>query len=274
MSDIMAGAPASPDETRTTGRLRRLGTGMLPQLLSVLLLVLVWEGVSRLVSRNVFPSLSQVVAAFIESLQDGYVLTDILVTSRRLALAFGLAMLVALTLGLIIGRVRWVARMFEFWITIAAALPSILYIVIAYLWLGLNDTAAILAAALVVTPSATFNVIQGVRAIDPGLSEMARAFRMPQTTIVRRVLMPQTLPYLFAAGRTCLALTWKIVIFVELMGRSSGVGYRIQYFYSLFNMERVLASALPFMLIMLLIELVVIRRAEAHLFRWRREEAR
>ena len=58
------------------------------------------------------------------------------------------------------------------------------------------------------------------------------------------------------------------------MGRSSGVGYRIQYFYQLFNMERVLASALPFMLLMLLIELVVLRRLERHLFRWRREEAR
>jgi len=65
---------------------------------------------------------------------------------------------------------------------------------------------------------------------------------------------------LFAAARSCLALTWKLVIFVELMGRSSGVGYRIQYFYSLFNMERVLASALPFMLMMLLIELVVLRQ--------------
>jgi NitT/TauT family transport system permease protein len=88
------------------------------------------------------------------------------------------------------------------------------------------------------------------------------------------VLFPQTLPYLFAAARACLALTWKIVIFVELMGRSSGVGYRIQYFYGLFNMERVLASALPFMLVMLLVELVVMRRLEQYLFRWRREETR
>jgi NitT/TauT family transport system permease protein len=125
-----------------------------------------------------------------------------------------------------------------------------------------------------VAPSATFNVLQGVKSMDPQLSEMARAYGVPRWTVVRRVLLPQTIPFLFAAARSGLALTWKIVIFVELMGRSSGVGYRIQYWYNLFDMQRVLASALPFMLIMLLVELVIIRKLETFLFRWRRAEAR
>lgn len=262
----MPGAPSAP-------RRSRMGS-VLPKVGSVLLLILVWELIARVASANVAPSLVRVAAAFVDSLEDGYIFRDIAITFGRMLIAFSMAMSFALALGLAIGRVRLFAQMFEFWVTIAASVPSILYIVIAYLWLGLNDTAAVVAAALVVTPSATFNVIQGVRAIDPGLSEMARAFHMPRRIVVLRVLLPQTVPYLFAAARTCLALTWKIVIFVELMGRSSGVGYRIQYFYSLFNMERVLAAALPFMLLMLLVELVVVRRAEAHLFRWRREEAR
>jgi NitT/TauT family transport system permease protein len=57
------------------------------------------------------------------------------------------------------------------------------------------------------------------------------------------------------------------------MGRSTGVGYRIQYWYHLFNMERVLASAVLFMLVMLIIELVVVRNLEQYLFRWRRANA-
>lgn len=242
--------------------------------LSVVILLLLWEAVSRVVSADIVPSLWRVVTVFVASLDDGYVWSDMAITAGRVVVAFALSMSIALTIGMALGTVGWFGRMFDFWVTIAAAVPSILYIVVAYLWMGLNDVAAIAASALVVAPSATFNVIQGVKAIDPGLSEMARAFRVPNRAILLRVLLPQTLPYLFAAARTGLALTWKIVIFVELMGRSSGVGYRIQYFYSLFNMERVLASALPFMLVMLLIELVVIRRLEVFLFRWRREEAR
>ncbi len=245
-----------------------------PRLLSVLLILGLWVLTSAAVGSAVVPSPSKVLAALQAALGEGYIWSDMAITSGRLVAAFALAMLLAVSIGLAIGTVGWVARMFDFWITIAAAVPSLLIIVIAYLWLGLNDTAAVVAAALVVMPSATFNVIQGVRAIDPGLSEMARAFGISKPAVVRRVLFPQTLPYLFASARACLALTWKIVIFVELMGRSSGVGYRIQYFYSLFNMERVLASALPFMLIMLLVELVVMRRLEQYLFRWRREESR
>ncbi len=252
------------------GRWRKLSDVVLPRLFSVILLVLIWEIVSRAVTAEVVPSLGKVYDAFGEALGEGYIWSDMVTTFSRVLAAFSFAMLMALSIGLAIGMMRWFARMFDFWVTIAASVPSILYIVIAYLWLGLNDTAAVVAAALIVTPSATFNVIQGVRAIDPGLSEMARAFRVSKRDIVFRVLLPQTLPYLFAAARTGLALTWKIVIFVELMGRSSGVGYRIQYFYSLFNMERVLASALPFMVVMLMVELVIIRRLEARLFRWRR----
>jgi NitT/TauT family transport system permease protein len=244
------------------------------RIVSVGLIFALWQLASVAVTSAVLPSPARVWSALQAAFADGYVLTDMAVTFGRMLSAFGLAMAIAIAGGLAIGTIGWFGRMFDFWVTIAASVPSLLYIVIAYLWLGLNDTAAIVAAALVVAPSATFNVIQGVRSIDPGLSEMARAFGVPRPAIVRRVLFPQTLPYLFAAARACLALTWKITIFVELMGRSSGVGYRIQYFYNLFNMERVLASALPFMVVMLLVELVILRRLEAFLFRWRREEAR
>nr|PZN48491.1 MAG: hypothetical protein DIU68_21590 [Chloroflexota bacterium] len=151
--------------------------------------------------------------------------------------------------------------------------PSILYPVNPCLMVGLNDLAAVIGAGLVVAPSVTYNIWQGMKTLDPDLTEMARVFNVPGRTIFRHVILPQTIPFIFAAARVGLALTWKIVIFVELLGRSSGVGYRIQYWYQLFNMERVLASALPFILLMLVIELIVLRTLEARLFRWRRAEA-
>jgi NitT/TauT family transport system permease protein len=244
------------------------------RVVSVVLIFAGWQLVSLAVSTNVVPTPATTWAAWLDALADGYVWTDMLITFGRIVVAFALSLLLAVTFGMLLGTLGWFAGMFDYWVTIAASIPSLLYIVVAYLWLGLNETAAIVAAALVVAPSATFNVWQGVKAIDPGLSEMARAFEVPRWTIARRVLLPQTVPYLFAAARSGLALTWKIVIFVELMGRSSGVGYRIQYWYNLFNMGRVLASAIPFMMVMLLVELVVVRKLELYLFRWQRSELR
>jgi NitT/TauT family transport system permease protein len=241
---------------------------------SVLLILAGWQLVSQLVSTDVLPSPAMTAAAVSESLVDGQQWGDMAITFARMIAAFALSMGLAVVIGLALGIVRWFDQVFGLWVTVAASVPSLLYVVIAYLALGLSETAAIVAVALVVTPSAIFNVWQGVLAVDPRLSEMARSFELPRATILRRVLLPQTLPYLFAAARASLALTWKIVIFVELMGRSSGVGYRIQYWYNLFDMQRVLAAALPFMALMLLLELVVIRRLEVRLFRWRRAEAR
>jgi NitT/TauT family transport system permease protein len=240
----------------------------------VLLILAGWQLVSQLVSTDVLPSPAMTAAAVSESLVDGQQWGDMAITFARMIAAFALSMGLAVVIGLALGIVRWFDQVFGLWVTVAASVPSLLYVVIAYLALGLSETAAIVAVALVVTPSAIFNVWQGVLAVDPRLSEMARSFELPRAIIVRRVLLPQTLPYLFAAARASLALTWKIVIFVELMGRTSGVGYRIQYWYNLFDMQRVLAAALPFMALMLLLELVVIRRLEVRLFRWRRAEAR
>jgi NitT/TauT family transport system permease protein len=72
-----------------------------------------------------------------------------------------------------------------------------------------------------------------------------------------------------ASAKFGLGLIWKMVLFVELLGRSDGVGYRIEYYYQMFNMAEVLAHALLFLFIMLFIEIVLLGKLERHLFRWR-----
>lgn len=266
-------------ETGQTGRKQQAGwVDLLQRLgvqgLSVILIFGLWMLISRVVSPDVVPTPMLTWDAFLRALQDNYIWSDMAITFNRTLGAFALAMLLGVLNGSLLGAIRLYERVFGLWLIIAASIPSLLYLVIAYLALGLNDTAAIVGAGLVVGPSITFNVWQGMKTLDPRLSEMARVFGVSRWIIFRRVILPQTVPFLFAAARFGLALTWKIMIFVELLGRSSGVGYRIQYWYQLFNMERVLASALPFIILMLIIELVILRTLENYLFRWRREEAR
>lgn len=243
------------------------------RLLSIALIFLLWAIISKLVSEDVVPTPAATWGAFLAGVQDGYIWPDLAITFVRMLLAFALALGIGTLFGVALGAIGWFEKIFDVWVTLAASIPSLLFIVVVYLWLGLNDSAAILAGGLVVAPSITFNVWQGMKSLDPSLSEMARSFGVPRRTILRRVLLPQTLPFMFAAARLGLALTWKLIIFVELLGRSSGVGYRIEYWYQLFNMRRVLASALMFVVVMLIIELFVLRNLEAFLFRWRRAEA-
>lgn len=266
-----ASAAASPEGVALPGVFKPASLAY--PVVSVLLLLALWYGISALVTPRVMPTPGMTLRTFFVVLGEGQIFSDIAITFARIMGTFALSMLIGIAVGSALGTVAWFRNIFNLWVMLAASTPSLLYIVVVYLVFGLTDAAAIIGGALVVAPVITFNVWQGMKSLDPGLSEMARAFRIPRWMTFRRVIFPQTLPFLFAAARLGLTITWKIMIFIELLGRSSGVGYRIQQWYELFNMERVLASALPFIALMLLFELLVVRTLERYVFRWAREEA-
>jgi len=141
--------------------------------------------------------------------------------------------------------------------------------VLAYIWVGLNEAAAIGAVALNKLPNTAVTLREGTRALDEGLDEMARVFNLPLGAKVRHVVLPQLAPYLAAAMRSGLSLVWKIVLVVELLGRSNGVGFEIGIAFQLFDVTRLLAYALPFVGLMLAIETFFVQPVERHVSRWR-----
>jgi NitT/TauT family transport system permease protein len=98
---------------------------------------------------------------------------------------------------------------------------------------------------------------------------MARVFDLTFGKKLYHVVLPQLVPYLAAAMRSGLSLVWKIVLIVELLGRSNGVGFEIGIAFQLFDVTRLLAYALPFVGLMLAIETVLVQPFERHLSRWR-----
>lgn len=241
---------------------------------SLLLFAVLWQGVSLLVGADVLPAPLGSLQAVVESYHDGTLLPDMAITAMRIVGAFAIALVVSVVAGALLGWSRTVERLFGPWVTILASTPSLLIIIIAYLLVGLNDRGAMVGTAIVVAPSMTYAVWDGMRAITPDLQEMARAFGLSKGVILRRVLIPQTTPFIFNAARTGLSLAWRIMIFVELLGRSTGVGYRVQYFYNIADMRRVVGAALPFIVVMLAFEFGVLRPIERWVFRWRRQETR
>jgi NitT/TauT family transport system permease protein len=141
--------------------------------------------------------------------------------------------------------------------------------VLAYVWGGLTETAAIVAVALNKLPTATVTVREGARSLDRQLDEMAQVFRMSRWVRLRHVLIPQLAPYLAAATRSGLSLVWKIVLIVELLGRSNGVGFAIYSSFQLFDVTRILAYSVAFVLIMLAVETFLVQPIERRVSRWR-----
>jgi NitT/TauT family transport system permease protein len=139
------------------------------------------------------------------------------------------------------------------------------------MWLGLNERATVLAITWTTFPSIAVNIWQGVKAIDQRLIDMARVFRASRWKRTARVVIPQVLPYIMAAARFGLGVVWKVTVLVELLGRSDGIGYMLNYSFQMFNMADVFAWTLFFTLVMLIIELLVLKPLEHRLFRWRPE---
>lgn len=205
--------------------------------------------------------------------RSGALLFNLAATLARVAAAFILAMGFGTVIGVLMGRHRAVDRIADTWVVILLNLPALVIIVLAYVWVGLNEVAAIGAVALNKLPNAIVTVREGARALDRELDEVAEVFRMSHWVRLRHVLLPQLAPYIAAAARSGLSLVWKIVLVVELMGRSNGVGFEIGVAFQLFDVTRILAYALAFVAVMLAIETFLVQPLERHVSRWRPKPA-
>lgn len=238
--------------------------------LSVLTLLGLWYLGTVFIPRSVLPTPGAVLATMIENMQGAQLWSDMAVTLRRIFFAFLLAMTVASVLGFASALSKRADWFFRIWIILGMTIPALVMILMSYMIMGLNDTAAVVGAALPVIAILSINIREGVGALDARIVGMARAFRATRRQMLAQVMIPQVVPVLLASTRFGIGLIWKMVLFVELLGRGNGIGYRIEFYYQMFNMKQVLAQALSFLVVMLIIEIGVIGQAERRLYRWRR----
>jgi NitT/TauT family transport system permease protein len=210
-----------------------------------------------------------VALALLDEARSGALALNLATTLARVAAAFVIAMGLGSAIGLAMGRSRLANRLADPWLIVLLNLPALVIIVLAYIWAGLTETAAVAAVALNKLPIATVTVREGARSLDTALDEMAQVFRMRIWMRIRHIVLPQLAPYLAAAARSGLSLVWKIVLIVELLGRPNGVGFEIGVAFQLFDVTRILAYALAFVAVMLAVETLLVQPLERHIARWR-----
>ncbi|MGX0964424.1 NitT/TauT family transport system permease protein [Bradyrhizobium japonicum] len=172
-------------------------------------------------------------------------------------------------IGYLMGRVKLADRLGDPWLILLLNLPALVVIVLAYIWAGLTEAAAIAAIAINKLPTAIVTLREGTRALDRSLDEMAAVFAMPRWRAFRHVVLPQLAPYIAASARSGLSLVWKIVLVAELLGRPNGVGFEIGVAFQLFDTPRLLAYSLTFAAVVLVIETLLVQPFEARATRWR-----
>ncbi len=237
--------------------------------LSLATIIALWQAAALIADPRRLPGPLPVFETMLLEAQSGALLANLTITLARVLAAFALAMSFGAAIGYAMGRHRTLDRLLDPWLVVLLNLPALVVIVLAYIWAGLTEVAAIGAVALNKLPNAVVTLREGARALDPQLEEVAQAFRLSPLARFRHVVAPQLAPYVAAATRAGLSLVWKIVLIVELLGRPNGVGFEINMAFQLFDMRLLLAYALPFVALMLALETLLVQPFERSVSRWR-----
>jgi NitT/TauT family transport system permease protein len=245
----------------------------LPRFLSLAVLIAAWAITAALLHSRLLPGPLAVGATTLAELRSGELPFQMACTLGRVVGSFAIAMILGTIAGYAMGRSKALDRFADSWLIVLINMPALVVIIFAYIWIGLNETAAILAVAINKLPNVIVVMREGARALDPDIDEMARAFQFTGFKRIRHVVIPQLAPYLAASSRSGLSIVWKIVLVVELLGRPNGVGFVLGSAFSLFDMARILSYAICFIVLMLVIEGLVVQPLERRANRWRRRLA-
>ena len=237
--------------------------------LSLAALLALWQAAALFADPRRLPGPGPVFETMAAEAQSGALLSNLAITLARVLAAFALAMSFGAAIGYAMGRHRTLNRLLDPWLVVLLNLPALVVIVLAYIWAGLTEVAAIGAVALNKLPNAVVTLREGARALDPQLDDVAQAFRLSPMARFRHIIAPQLAPYVAAATRAGLSLVWKIVLIVELLGRPNGVGFEINMAFQLFDIRLLLAYALPFVALMLIVETLLVQPLERSVSRWR-----
>ncbi len=257
------GVPSAPRGGSTASR-----TGW--TIVSLVALIAIWAAAAAIVQDRLLPSPGDVLAVFLRELRSGAMLHHVGATLARVAVSFVLAMAIGSAIGLALGTSRTSDRFFDSWLIFFLNLPALVIIILCYVWFGLTETAAVIAVAINKIPNVAVQLREGARSLSKDYAEMAQLYGFGRWRTLRHVTLPQLAPFFAAAARSGLALVWKIVLVVELLGRPNGVGYQLNIAFSLFDVATILAYALAFIVVVQLIEMAVLQPLETRANRWRR----
>jgi NitT/TauT family transport system permease protein len=239
------------------------------RIVSLAAFLALWQLGAWAAGPHYLPDPLSVGAEMVRETQSGELGFNLAMTLARVLAGFTLAMAAGSLIGLALGRSEKLDRLLDPWLGILLNTPALVIIMFAYIWGGLNEVSALAAIALNKLPNAVVTLREGARALDPKLDEMAQAFAFTRWRRWRHVLAPQLAPFFAAGARSGLSLVWKIVLVVELLGRPNGVGFKMNEAFQLFDLKLLLAYAVPFVALMILVEGFVLRPFERKASWWR-----
>ncbi|MBS9782892.1 MAG: ABC transporter permease subunit [Arcobacter sp.] len=239
------------------------------RVLSIAIFIMAWQTLAIILHTEVLPSFIDVLISLYSHCFDGELFYHLSITLQRVFIAFIIAMTIGVFFGILMGRDEKLNSFLDSLLIFGLNLPALVSIILCYIWFGLTDFAAILAVIINKVPNIIVIIREGAKAVDNKFMQIAKVYKVNKKDTFLKIYLPQMYPYIIASARNGLSLIWKIVLVVELLGRSDGVGFQLAMFFQFFDITSILAYSGAFMIVMLFIENFILRPIEAKSSEWR-----
>jgi ABC-type nitrate/sulfonate/bicarbonate transport system permease component len=204
-------------------RQRLLATGL--ELTVPLLVLVVWGLASAGSETYYFPPLTDILSTFADTWLFERVGSDVVPSLVRMGLGFGIAVVVAISTGLLLGLSQRSRRAAAPIVEFLRAIPPPALLPFAILVIGVGDSMKVFIIAFVCVWPILLNTIDGVTGVDPTLRETTRVYGITGLDHLRRVMLPAASPQIFAGMRTSLSLALILMVISEMVASTNGIGY-------------------------------------------------
>lgn len=236
-------------------------------LIGALIIALVWELAGSL-SKN-FPGIESILIAGWHAIEDQKTWGHLTITAQRLLIGFTAGWVFGTLIGALMGFYQNIQQTLRILVVISLAIPSPVTAIAVTLLVGMDESVLTAALALSILPFAAVSMESAIKGRDLKLNEMAKLYRFSWQQRVVNIHIPQMLPYMVSSIRTNFALAWKLLVAIEAVVSSKGIGAAMLFAFHLLNSELMVAYTLLFMIFIGAIELLLLHPLERLSDRWR-----
>jgi ABC-type nitrate/sulfonate/bicarbonate transport system permease component len=267
-----AGPGREPTANSVPGRRRRpvsewRSTRIVAPLVALGVLFGLWELAGLLVSTQLISSPQQVAVDFVDQFASGPAVPAMELSLRELYIGMAIGISTGIVIGLVIGRYRLLDAVMSPYINAANATPLNVLIPLLLIWVGIGTEARVLFIILISFFPVLLNTAGGLRNVSKGYVEVGRMLGLNEHQMMRKVILPASMPYIFAGVRVGVALGVIGMIVGEIEVSNVGLGYFINFYGNGFRTGQLLALIFLAALIGVF-NVLVIRGIQARWFRW------
>jgi len=236
--------------------------------ISLGVLLVSWQVASLFLPEYVLPGIQMIFEEFVRMAREGTLFWDTLLTLDRILRGLTLGFVVGAVLGALMGTVKKTEPYVMPIINFIMGVPALSWTLIVILWFSGTETRILVLMLAISFPVFAHSILDAIKGVSKEWMDMTLVFRPTRAQVLRMLILPAIIPPVLTAWKVAVGFAVRVVIVAELVGASTGVGYRMLQQQALFNMSGVLAWTLVLVFSGLVLQFLI-SMVESRLLRWR-----